>query len=285
MREVKINKEIKEIKERIVFGLSLRQLIFSAIAIVIAVGVYFLLRDYLEIEYLSWAIIIAAGPFAIMGFVTFQGMPAEKIVVELIQSYVMNKKTIENKPHNTYKLMIAVMDEESEEGQKERKKKTVKKSITIVTVFFLLAGIVAILMNFQAKNRLQLYISETIDSITESYDKSLYSQNEWQKVQPLIEEMKDDLNGKDTMTSAEECKDEYIEKLNRIKTYAQQNAETFKTFYAEDTTVKSHTALLEIYEEEYNKILNTKNQNETDDAYEAAVERMNEEIRSYKILM
>lgn len=285
MREVKINKEIKEIKERIIFGLSLRQLIFSAIAIVVAVGVFFLLRDYLEIEYLSWAIIIAAGPFAIMGFVTFQGMPAEKIIIELIQSYVINKKTIENKPRNTYKLMIAVMDDQSEEGQKKRKRETFKKSFTIITIIFLFAGLVAILINFQAKNRLEQYVSDTISSVTEKYDKSLYSVDEWKKINPLIEDMKSDLQSKKDMKTAEECFEEYTEKLDRVKTYAQSNAEMFKNFFADNETVKSNTNLQAIYEEEYKKILNTKSHQETDDVYDAAVERINEEIRSYSNLL
>ena len=43
--EVRINKEVKDYQESIFFGLSLRQFIFSLLAVGIAVAVYFLLKD------------------------------------------------------------------------------------------------------------------------------------------------------------------------------------------------------------------------------------------------
>ena len=52
--EIKINKEIKEYNETIFFGLSARQFIFSVLACLAAVGIYFLLKPYLDTETLSW---------------------------------------------------------------------------------------------------------------------------------------------------------------------------------------------------------------------------------------
>ena len=42
--EVKINREIRNYTESMFFGLSLRQCVFSVLAIAVAVGLYFLLR-------------------------------------------------------------------------------------------------------------------------------------------------------------------------------------------------------------------------------------------------
>ena len=42
--EVKINREIRNYTEAMFFGLSLRQFIFSLCAVVVAVGLYFLLK-------------------------------------------------------------------------------------------------------------------------------------------------------------------------------------------------------------------------------------------------
>mgnify|MGYP002508848671 CR=1 FL=1 len=42
--EVKINREIRNYTESMFFGLSLRQLVFSALAVAVAVGLYFLLK-------------------------------------------------------------------------------------------------------------------------------------------------------------------------------------------------------------------------------------------------
>ena len=48
--KVKINKEIRDYTEAIFFGLSLRQFIFSVLACGIAVGLYFLLRPYINVN-------------------------------------------------------------------------------------------------------------------------------------------------------------------------------------------------------------------------------------------
>ena len=52
--EIKINKEIREYKESIFFGLSMRQFIFSLLACGVAVLLYFLLRNYMGLETLLW---------------------------------------------------------------------------------------------------------------------------------------------------------------------------------------------------------------------------------------
>ena len=66
--EVKINKEIRDYSESVYFGLSLRQFIFSILACGVAVLIYFVLRPYFGIETLSWLCILAAVPFAAIGF-------------------------------------------------------------------------------------------------------------------------------------------------------------------------------------------------------------------------
>ena len=78
--EVKINKDIREFSESIFFGLSLRQFIFSVIACIFAVVLYFALKPYLGLETLSWVCILGAAPFAVLGFVKYNGMTAEKLL-------------------------------------------------------------------------------------------------------------------------------------------------------------------------------------------------------------
>ena len=62
--EVKINREIRNYTESMFFGLSLRQLIFSALAVAVAVGLYFLMRPYAGTETVSWVCVLGAAPFA-----------------------------------------------------------------------------------------------------------------------------------------------------------------------------------------------------------------------------
>ena len=52
--EVKINREIRNYTESIFFGLSLRQFIFTVLAVLVAVGLYFILKPYFGIEVLYW---------------------------------------------------------------------------------------------------------------------------------------------------------------------------------------------------------------------------------------
>ena len=86
--EVKINREIREYTESMFFGLSLRQFIFSVLACLVAVMVFFLLRPHLGLETVSWTCIIAAFPFAAIGFIRYNGMPAEKFLAAYIKSEI-----------------------------------------------------------------------------------------------------------------------------------------------------------------------------------------------------
>lgn len=58
--EVKINKEIQSYSESMFFGLSMRQCGFSLAAMLVAVGLYFLLKPYVGTETVSWMCILGA---------------------------------------------------------------------------------------------------------------------------------------------------------------------------------------------------------------------------------
>ena len=78
--EVKINREIRDYQESIFFGLNLRQLIFSILAILVAVGIYFGFQNLLGTETVSWLCILGAFPFGAMGFIKYNGMTAEQML-------------------------------------------------------------------------------------------------------------------------------------------------------------------------------------------------------------
>ena len=60
--EIKIPKEIRQHRETIFFGLSLRQFLCAALAVGIAVMVYLLLSPVLGKETASWLCLLAAAP-------------------------------------------------------------------------------------------------------------------------------------------------------------------------------------------------------------------------------
>ena len=100
--EVKINSEIRNYTESIFFGLSLSQFVFSILACGVAVLLYFLLKNNFGIETLSWVCILGASPFAAIGFITYNGMPAEKFIYAYIKSEFLIPKKLTFKPVNFY---------------------------------------------------------------------------------------------------------------------------------------------------------------------------------------
>lgn len=100
--EVKINKEIQNYTESIVLGLSLRQCIFSIVACVVAIGLYFLFINKLGLELTSWICMLGASPFAALGFIKYQGMNTEKILRNAWRSFLLSQQKLIYKPHNVY---------------------------------------------------------------------------------------------------------------------------------------------------------------------------------------
>ncbi len=73
--EVRINKEVRDYQESLFFGLSLRQFLFALLAVLVAVGLYFGLRNVVSSGEIGWICVLAAFPFALGGFFTYNGMP------------------------------------------------------------------------------------------------------------------------------------------------------------------------------------------------------------------
>ena len=114
--EVKINKEIRGYTESMFFGLSLRQCIFSVLALGVAVGIFFGLRDHLGTETVSWICILGAAPFAAMGFITYHGMTAEQFAWAWLKSEFILPKQLTFKPVNLY--YEAIFGNHKKEGKK-----------------------------------------------------------------------------------------------------------------------------------------------------------------------
>ena len=125
--EVKMNKEIRDYQESMFFGLSMRQFLFSVLACGVAVGLFFLLRGRFGTETLSWMCILGASPFAVMGFVRYNGMTAEQFVWAWVKSQFLMPKKILFVPENLYYEAMKNAIEAHEKGtpavQKKRKKR------------------------------------------------------------------------------------------------------------------------------------------------------------------
>ena len=105
--ETYVVKEIREYEESILMGLNKRQLLCSILAILSAVGMYFGLRRFVGTEIIGWLCILVAIPFALAGFVRFQGMTAEKFVIQFIRSEILMPKYLVCHPYNLYAEILS----------------------------------------------------------------------------------------------------------------------------------------------------------------------------------
>ena len=100
--EVKINREIRNYTESMFFGLSMRQFVFSVLAILVAVGLHFLLKPHFGTETVSWMCILGAAPFAALGFITYHGMTAEQSLWAWLRSELLEPKELRFESSNLY---------------------------------------------------------------------------------------------------------------------------------------------------------------------------------------
>ncbi len=100
--EVRINKEVRDYQESLFFGLSLRQLLFALLAVLVAVGVYFGLKDVVGSGEIGWVCVLAAFPFALGGFFTYNGMTFERFLLAVIRSELLYPRKLVFKSENLY---------------------------------------------------------------------------------------------------------------------------------------------------------------------------------------
>ena len=133
--EVKVPRDILKYEETLFFGLTLRQFLFSLLAVDVAVGVFFLFNPMLGMEMTSWICIVSAMPFALLGFVRYNGMTADEFAWTWIQSEILFPKVMVFQARNLYLEAIeqgragdaSPKRKKQPSKQDNRKKKTVVK--------------------------------------------------------------------------------------------------------------------------------------------------------------
>lgn len=104
--QIKSNIEVRDYKEEIYFGMTMRQLAFTALAGGAALGVYFLCHRRMPMEMVSWLCVAAALPFGALGFVKWHGLPFEQIVLVFIRSRLVLGKPVFFRPDNPFRTII-----------------------------------------------------------------------------------------------------------------------------------------------------------------------------------
>ena len=102
------------------FGLPLRQLIFSALAVVVTVGLHFLLKLYVGTETVSWMCVLGAAPFAALGFFTYHGMTAEQFIWAWLRSELLEPRELRFESSTLYYDILKSSMEKREKEEYKR---------------------------------------------------------------------------------------------------------------------------------------------------------------------
>lgn len=94
MIEIRIPKEIKNYREKLFFGLTLRQSICAGAALLICVPLYIFGNKILPQEAVSWAVILIAAPLMMAGFFRYNDMMFEQFAVEFFYHHFTPQKRV-----------------------------------------------------------------------------------------------------------------------------------------------------------------------------------------------
>ena len=114
MIEKKLPAEISEYKSKLVFGLSTRQVIAIAGALLVCVPVGLFGRKYLSTDILMWIEMILVVPFAGWGFLKFHDMRFEDFMkAYLSMTFLPQKRVYEDIDYNLFhQLHEEILEEE-----------------------------------------------------------------------------------------------------------------------------------------------------------------------------
>lgn len=127
MIEIRIPKEIKNYREKLFFGLTLRQSICAGVALLICVLLYIFGNKFIPQEALSWLVILIAAPLMLAGFFRYNDMTFEQFGVEFIyHNFTPQKRVYSYEPifielRNEYisdELAAEIEDKESKSALK-----------------------------------------------------------------------------------------------------------------------------------------------------------------------
>lgn len=105
MAHVTITKDLTEVKSKVVFGLTRRQLVFFVLAALVAAPTYFLTRDSLGNDIALILLIVTALPFFFFALYEKNGQPPEKQLINYIRVRFL---THHERPYRTQNRFAAL---------------------------------------------------------------------------------------------------------------------------------------------------------------------------------
>jgi hypothetical protein len=123
--EIKIPKEITEYKEKIIFGLSIRQLISLFIGIIVSIGVYISLYKKIGHDLTGYIVIIVCIPIFGIGFIKINNFTFEAYIKNIIRHYLGDRVV-------SYKTLK--MDSQDEEKKRKLESKNQREKMNIIAI-------------------------------------------------------------------------------------------------------------------------------------------------------
>lgn len=101
--EIKLNKDIQKLQDSFLIGLNRRQTICGGIGLALGIVTYFEATKHgMNAELASWLCIAVVAPFAALGFISYHGMPFEKLVRAWIKHYFLCPKHLVFRLENNF---------------------------------------------------------------------------------------------------------------------------------------------------------------------------------------
>lgn len=132
MIKADIPQDVTEYKEQFFLGMTGRQIVCVALMIILAVGTFLIGSSFVTTDVLIYLIVFEVAPLAAIGFLKYNGMGFEKLIVQVIYFYVGNQRrkisylTEETEIHDKVRE-IALSADEAEVKKKRRDSKCRKK--------------------------------------------------------------------------------------------------------------------------------------------------------------
>ncbi len=120
MAYVPVPKDLTQVKTKLVFNLTKRQLIFFSLAAAVGVPLYFLLRKRIDSGIAAILMVTVMLPFFLAAMYEKDGLPFEKVMGNIIRQKFINPGTRPYKTENFYGQIGMLLKEEDEPDGKKK---------------------------------------------------------------------------------------------------------------------------------------------------------------------
>ena len=117
MAYVPVPKDLSKVKTKVAFNLTKRQIVCFAVALLLGLPLFFLLKDSTGTSLASMAMIAVMLPCFLLAMYEKQGLPLEKILRNMIRVYFIRPK---HRPYETNNFYSALARQEKLDKEVQR---------------------------------------------------------------------------------------------------------------------------------------------------------------------